>query len=263
MDLESYKAVVNQAGPIEGVSSRYKFVPTTTALSVLADHGWRPATVLQARVRLEDKDGYQSHVVRLRNEEYSQLINGKEYYPEIILKNSHNRGAAFELGLGIWRQVCGNGLIATTSYGSHKIRHVGFATSLVEEAVQSLAGMAGKMLDAVELYRSIQMSPVEQIEYAQRAIEMKFDAAEDKFVMEPRAVLTARRWADRDNDLWSTFNRVQENLIKGGAIGRNANGHRRRDRAVNNIQRNINLNRDLWNLTDEFSGRDTVITLDA
>lgn len=263
MDIEKYAAVMNQNGPVEGVSSRYKFVPTTTALTVLADHGWYPATVSQARVRLQDKDGYQSHVVRLRNEQYSQLINGREYFPEIVLKNSHNRGAAFELGLGIWRQVCGNGLIATESYGAHRIRHVGFAPQLVGDAVRALAGTAGKMLDAVEMYRSIQMTPIEQLEYAERAIEMKFDKADGKFVMEPRAVLLARRWADRENDLWSTFNRVQENLIKGGAIGRNASGQRRRDRGVNNIARNISLNRDLWNLTDQFAGRDAAIVLDA
>lgn len=263
MNLENYKAVMNQDGPATEVSSRYKFVPTTSALTVLADHGWLPATVKESRVRLEEKDGFQAHIVRLRNEAYSQQINGREYFPEIILKNSHNRGAAFELGLGIWRQVCGNGLIATESYGSHRIRHVGFAPQLVEDAVRSLAGMAGRMLDAVEHFRAINMTPIEQLEYAQRAIEMKFDSSDGKFVMEPRAVLSVRRWADRDNDLWSTFNRVQENLIKGGAIGRNANGQRRRDRGVTNIGRNIKLNRELWNLTDEFAGRDKVVVLDA
>jgi hypothetical protein len=37
-----------------------------------------------------------------------------------------------------------------------------------------------------------------------------------------------RRFDDRRPDLWSVFNRTQENLTKGGLHGRSANGRRQR-----------------------------------
>lgn len=35
-------------------------------------------------------------------------------------------------------------------------------------------------------------------------------------------LLAPRRWQDESGDLWTTYQRIQENLIKGGLNGRNA-----------------------------------------
>ncbi|MNG31048.1 hypothetical protein D3C84_1167890 [compost metagenome] len=55
-----------------------------------------------------------------------------------------------------------------------------------------------------------------------------------------------RRAEDRASDLWTTFNRVQENTIKGGLRGRNKQGRRTTTRAVNGIDQDVKLNRALW-----------------
>jgi len=57
---------------------------------------------------------------------------------------------------------------------------------------------------------------------------------------------------DRAPDLWTTFNRVQENIIKGGVRGRNATGKRTTTRAVNGIDQGVKLNRALWVLAEEM-----------
>ena len=49
-------------------------------------------------------------------------------------------------------------------------------------------------------------------------------------------------------DLWSVFNRTQENLTQGGL--RSANGRRQQTRPVQGIDQNIRLNRALWLLAD-------------
>lgn len=253
MNIENYKAVMNSTGPAHTVSKRYAFVPTTKVLDILEDHGWYPATVRQSRVREEEMDGYQAHVVRLRNDSLSQMIRSKEYHPEIILRNSHNRGGAFELSLGIWRLVCSNGLVATDDYGLEKVRHRGFASRLVEEAVEVLANSAPRMLGAVEKFQSVVLSQNEAREMARRAIELKFNDSENRFEMKPEDILQARRWNDNRSDLWTTFNRVQENLVKGGIRGVTSEGKVRTDRAVRNIGRDMKLNRELWTLAEEFA----------
>ncbi|MGG6549144.1 UNVERIFIED_CONTAM: DUF945 domain-containing protein, partial [Prevotella sp. 15_C9] len=63
-------------------------------------------------------------------------------------------------------------------------------------------------------------------------------------------LLRPRRFDDRESDLWSTFNRVQENLVKGGLDGRTANGRRQRTRPVQGIDQNVRLNRALWLLAE-------------
>jgi hypothetical protein len=50
--------------------------------------------------------------------------------------------------------------------------------------------------------------------------------------------------------LWSVFNRVQENLVKGGLSGRAANGRQQSTRPVQGIDQNVRLNRALWLLAD-------------
>ena len=39
-----------------------------------------------------------------------------------------------------------------------------------------------------------------------------------------KQVLQPRRWEDKKDDLWMVYQRLQENLIKGGLSGRSAKG---------------------------------------
>ncbi|PLC59970.1 hypothetical protein B9P82_27665, partial [Citrobacter sp. L55] len=65
-------------------------------------------------------------------------------------------------------------------------------------------------------------------------------------------VLSPRRWQDEQNDLWTVFNRLQENLQKGGLAGRTAQGKRSRTRAVKGIDGDLKLNRALWVMAEEL-----------
>ena len=67
-------------------------------------------------------------------------------------------------------------------------------------------------------------------------------------------ILEARRFEDRKDDLWTTFNRLQENLIqRGGLPGRTASGRTTRTRPVEGIDQNVKLNRALWTLTEAMA----------
>lgn len=68
----------------------------------------------------------------------------------------------------------------------------------------------------------------------------------------PEQVLLPNRRQDNRNDLWTTYQRVQENLIKGGLIGRTAKGKLTRTRAVNGITGDVKLNNALWSLAEEM-----------
>ena len=61
----------------------------------------------------------------------------------------------------------------------------------------------------------------------------------------------ARRSEDTGDDLWSIFNRVQENGTHGGFRIAGPNGRLRRVRGRNNIASDLSWNQGLWNLTKE------------
>lgn len=96
MDLNRY-ATINQAQAHSNVGSRYQMVPTSRMLDILADHGWIPSKVQEARSYKHQ--GFQKHIVRLRNEKQLPVQVG-EYVPELVLFNSHMGSAAFKLLAG-------------------------------------------------------------------------------------------------------------------------------------------------------------------
>lgn len=64
--------------------------------------------------------------------------------------------------------------------------------------------------------------------------------------------LAPRRFEDRRDDMWTTFNRVQENMMKGGLRGRNRSGRTTTTCPVNGIDQSVKLNRALWVLAEEL-----------
>ncbi|EKN4120315.1 DUF932 domain-containing protein, partial [Yersinia enterocolitica] len=64
--------------------------------------------------------------------------------------------------------------------------------------------------------------------------------------------LMPRRWEDKKDDLWTTFQRVQENLTKGGLSGKSTGGKRARTRAISGIDGDIKLNRALWVMAEQL-----------
>ena len=65
-------------------------------------------------------------------------------------------------------------------------------------------------------------------------------------------LIEARRPEDIGHSLWTTFQRVQENVIRGGQPGRSVQGRRLHTRPVASIDRGVSLNRALWMLAEEM-----------
>lgn len=98
--------------------------------------------------------------------------------------------------------------------------------------------------------QSLLLPPPAQQALAKAALTYRF--GEEHQPVTESQVLSARRWQDDQNDLWSVFNRLQENLSKGGLSGRSVQGKRSRTRAVNGIDGDIKLNRALWVMAEEL-----------
>ncbi|KHK48540.1 hypothetical protein PI87_27870 [Ralstonia sp. A12] len=227
-------------------SERYSYIPTAAVLTELRKEGFQPFMVTQTRVRQEDRRDFTKHMIRLR---HASQINGSEAN-EIILLNSHDGTSSYQMLAGMFRFVCKNGLVCGDTVADVRVPHKGdVAGQVIEGAYEVLRGF--QSLEASrDAMHAITLDAGESEVFARAALALKYDGPSKPAPITETQVLAPRRLDDDRSDLWSVFNRTQENLVQGGLAGRSTNGRRQRTRPVQGIDQNVRLNRALWLLAD-------------
>jgi len=238
--------------PVAGVSDRYTFLPTSQIIGRMRQEGWAPVEAQQQAVRVEGRTGFAKHLLRLQRRD--QVARPGEYAVEIALVNSHDRSSAYQIHAALWRCVCSNGLLVSDSTIERvSIRHSGREAEEIIAASFSMLAQLPRLTERVEAFRSRQLTPAEQHDFAAQAIRLRWDDAALAPVS-PAKLLWPRRSEDAGNDLWSVYNRVQEHLTKGGLKDygkRKEDGHRfPRTRPVKGLDENVRLNKALWGLAE-------------
>lgn len=238
-------------GGSEHVSSKYGFIPTIDVVRGLSDSGFHPVMAKQSQTRTRGGMSFGKHMMRFRHEDVKE-VDGM--FPEIVLVNSHDGSTSYQLRAGIYRQVCSNGMIVGNDVFCRRIKHQGAVVDLVVEAANDLIELAPKSIDKAIEWKGINLSDEYKMVYADAAMSLKWEENEEgDFPLEPSQLLQVVRRADLGNDLWTTFNVVQENIIRGGIRYRTEKGERQRTRAVNSVSENIRLNTALWVLTEKMA----------
>ncbi len=231
----------------ESRSARYTYIPTIDVLNGLRKHGFQPFMCAQTRVRKEGKREHTKHMLRLRHAD--QIEAGEAN--EIVLLNSHDGTSSYQMLAGMFRFVCSNGMVAGEVESDIRVRHNG---DVVGEVIEG----AFKVLDSFETIegqrdnmRALTLNEGEQAAFARAALSLKYEGEEPAPITESQ-ILRPRRMDDVKDDMWTTFNRVQENMIRGGLSARSKNGRRVLTRPVEGIDQNVKLNRALWVLAEEM-----------
>lgn len=229
----------------ESRSKIYTYIPTIEILQVLKKEGFFPFMVAQSRSRIEGKENFTKHMIRLRRPEN---INKNEV-GEIILINSHDGTSSYQMMAGYYRFVCQNGLVIGDDIENYRIHHKGDIKDNIIEVAYNITSNLDTAKENVEVMRAIELNPIEKEIFAESALMLRYGEKEESPI-DSNLLLTNRRIEDRkNNDLWTTYNKVQENIIKGGLLGKNQKGNKTRTREVKSIDNNIKLNKALWNLT--------------
>ena len=227
-------------------SERYAYIATRVILDRLRGEGFQPFMAAQTRVRQEGRREYTKHMLRLRHAEGRAGTEANE----IVLLNSHDGSSSYQMIGGMFRFVCLNGLVAGETLAEARIPHKGdVALNVVAAAHDILQGFQ-RVQDSRDAMRAVTLDEGEATVLARAALQLKYDDPAKPAPVTEAQVLAPRRWEDRSNDLWTTFNRLQENLLRGGLSGRAANGRRTTTRAVTGIDQGVALNRALWTLAE-------------
>jgi hypothetical protein len=243
--------------PHDSRSERYSYIPTSRVVTALRGEGFQPVKVTTARVRDTGKLGFEKHMLRFRRSDAALAVG--DVFPEIVLVNSHDGSTSYSIMAGLFRLACSNGMVVSAGSLAEevKVRHSG--NNIVDDVIEGSYRVLETSQSALEVagdWARIELKPAEQMALATGAHHVRFADSDGEVStpIRPDQFLTARRYDDRKNDLWTTFNRVQENTIKGGlrGVGRDAQGRTRRTstKEVKGIDGNVNLNKALWKMAE-------------
>lgn len=233
------------------VSEKYVHVPTVVLIEGMEKLGWKVIDVKQSSSRKSDPN-YKKHLVIFRNDDIVITSeDGEVVYPQILITNSHNGLSSFQFRAGLFRLVCSNGLVvATKEFGAVNIQHKGYSFEQLRTTVMSLIEQLPIVVNTLNKTQEITLTEEQKVEFALAAIGIRF--GENGAEVAPQELLEPTRKEDRNNNLWTIFNIVQEKIIRGKFMYRTAKGKSRIARSINNFNRDIELNEKLYQLVEQY-----------
>lgn len=168
-------------------------------------------------------------------------------FPQVVLTNSHDGTTRLHINAGYYRLVCANGAVMNVignqdAYSS--VKHIGHTIEEVVAHTHRVAARAAEIQESISRWTAVNLTDVQRREYARRAVALRFPKVKNPNLDE---MIRPRRLEDQGTDLYTLYNVVQENCVRGGVrVGT------RTARPIFNITKNRQLNVNLWQQTSEF-----------
>lgn len=247
--LRNKSAAIFARKPSKRVSDKYGFIPTVDMVKAMREAGFVP---MQAAGQRSYKGGennvYGRHMIRFAPAGRTSAIQVGDCIPNVVLYNSHNGRTLYRLIAGLYKLACANGLmVAYRDFGSIEVKHSKNVLQELTEASAKVIEAARDSTRVVGQMRHMHLSDKEQHDYAYKALRLRY--SEGAAPIKADQLLTVRRDEDKGDNLWHVFNRVQENIVRGGQEGKATTGRRLTLRPITNIRRDVAINLDLWGMT--------------
>ena len=228
----------------ESRSPSYTFISTARVVDALGLAGFYPVEARQAmRAR---SVLHARHLIRFRRR--FETVALRDAVPEILFLNSHDGTSAYQLRVGLYRAICTNGLVVSEgTFPVFRVAHRGDVVADVVAAALRIAERFEVLAASVERMERTRLDQLQRLDFAAQAATLRFREGPTSGV-EPGRLLVPRRAQDAGDDLWRTFNVVQENLLRGGIPRRSATHRLRRTRGITAIREDVRLNSGLWDL---------------
>jgi len=248
------------------LTPRYAQLRTADVLPVLADHGFVPVQAAQKRSRKTSPEHTQHMVAFAHRDSLIDTYNADAQRGEIILYNSHDGTGSIKLFAGAYRFICSNGIVAGDGYES-RLYHNQANVNSFEHMLTNTVKRLPVMMEQIEKMRSIQLTRDAQVEMATQSAltrwkwtpEFETEGAVIKGSYSTghtvNSLLVPNRFEDSTAEAWTVYNRIQENVIRGGALiksitDKNPEGVYRKSRAINSVAENVRVNRELWDIAE-------------
>jgi hypothetical protein len=224
----------NNIRNVQRIKQKEFYIPTLDIVTKLQDEGWQLNGVAEQRGKNRK---ISNNYVQLQHPDFAIKNNkGKdEAYTSITISNSCNGSQPLQMSLGAYRMVCANGLIMFDEFAEHeKIKHVEVNYRDLDRFVISMNSKANKLLTEVNEMKQKGLSIEDMRKLAREAASLRYDNLDEINI---DSLFAANRVEDESNDLWTVFNRIQENLTHD----------------VSNMNEDIRLNQQLFSLVESFA----------
>lgn len=211
-DFDGINNPIHTKEAFKKTSKRYGFQSSEKIASYFENNGFELEGVSYGNARGE-KQGYQKHIMVFSRPD---LIIDGENKLRILALNSHDGSTALKLNLGVYRAICANGLVAGDSFYSQNIRHIGDMKKKVEESLKYVASHLMELKNQVKNMQQVVPDFEQSHDFIVSSAMARLENVKNIHSIELNTVDKARRYADKTNNLWTLFNRVQENCIRGG-----------------------------------------------
>ena len=249
------RAALTESPSLTLVKPTYGFVNTAEIIGRFERQGWNLSNAKQVKVRSIEREGYQKHMLKFRNENF-QRIDGLQLFnesiPELIIENSHDGTGALKIFFGVFRIACLNGIIAGASMASMRVIHSQNAIKNIDAAIDNMTAGIPDLIERVKRFSTIDLNHEKKIELARIAYGIRLKDTKGAIVTDYslEKSLLPKRAADCYHDAFSVFNVLQEKVIRGGLIFQQPDKAGRiewkKSRAINSVSQSVKLNRDLW-----------------
>jgi Domain of unknown function (DUF932) len=198
--------------PIDTVSNRYSFLPTSSILRGMRQNGWVPVRAEQQSVRTEARRGFQKHLIRFARAEHLDSWEKNQVRPEVVLLNSHDKSSAYQLHCGLFRLVCSNGMVVSdATFQRISMKHSGFNPDSFIEASFEVLSAVPDIMNKVQLFQYRFLTNEERLALATGAATYRWEDP-DQAPISPSTLLNPRRYGDGARDLWTTLTRFKKTL---------------------------------------------------
>lgn len=265
-DIRSRAPAAFSVTKADHLTDRYQSLQTSSLLPLMADYGYFPVQAAQTRPRrLSDMlKAHASGSDASVSEHRHHLISFaraddlmKTDRPEVTLFNSHNGSGAVRLFAGIYRMICSNGIVIGNGTEA-RIYHSKSAMSGFEDMLRQVVKNVPEVLATMERMKGVVVSYEQARQMAENAVALRwkrYDGGDEKgsFYNNDTIIgaLRAKRSEDYGLDLYTVFNVIQENVMRGNAFVKSVttsepHGIMRKARPVNSVKAHTDLNAKLW-----------------
>lgn len=155
---------------------------------------------------------------------------------------------------GWFRFICCNGLVCGSAFADIRCAHRGDIQGQVIDGACRVLEDFTRIEASIDAMKARPLTAEQQQDFAEQAPALRFGARPEGQPPVPvtaAQVLAPHRAQDASASAWDVFQRVQENLQRGGLIGHGVRGQCLRTREVTSIDRTLHLNSALWDLAEQ------------
>lgn len=243
MNTEKLVNVADQAHP--KMSQRYKTVQTNLIAQKFKDLGFVVDSVHHRRSRVANRAGYGRHMVKLSHPELLKTTDHNDVKMQLIVTNSFDGSSAFKIQLGFFRFVCANGMIVGETLESYKHKHTGMILEELDDSINRIVAQVKNLSGLLSKMKEKKLSTVQIISFEREAMKLRSDKIQG-------VEWTARREEDKPLDLFTVYNRIQEDLVRGGTAATSASGRVRVLREIKGVDKLRELNEKLFDLAVKY-----------